>query len=508
MSRDFFRRHAPFSIRQNSLALTGFLCFTTTLPLRATTHYVDLDSPAPAAPYTNWPTAATSIQDAIDASSLGDLVLVSNGLYATGGAVVGFNSNRVALTKPLTVQSVNGPAVTLIVGSHASSALFSPIVRCAYLTNGASLVGFTLTNGSAGTAQGDAGGGVYGEAGLYAANSVLSNCVLSGNTAYLGGGACRVVLNNCALTCNSAGVGGGAYECTLNNCIIASNTASGSLPTLPPAGHGGGTYRCDLISCVVAGNSASAAGGAVTSGSCNNCTIVSNTAPSGGGVDASMVVTFTNCVVFYNSATLAPNYQSGPTFSHCCTTPLPSGPGNITNDPAFLNPAAGDFRLQTNSPCINAGLNSAVTWLTDLDGNPRIAGGTVDIGAYEVPNPPSIISYAWLQQYSLPTDGSADFLDSDGDGMNNWQEWRAGTDPTDPSSALRITSISATGAVLTVCWQGVTGTTYCLERSTNFFSAPAFLPIQTNIPGTAGTLACPDTNAPTARQALYRVRVQ
>ena len=54
-----------------------------------------------------------------------------------------------------------------------------------------------------------------------------------------------------------------------------------------------------------------------------------------------------------------------------------------------------NLRLQPNSPCINAGDNSYVTGATDLDGNPRISGGTVDIGAYE---------YQWPQLTLTPSD--------------------------------------------------------------------------------------------------------
>jgi hypothetical protein len=55
-------------------------------------------------------------------------------------------------------------------------------------------------------------------------------------------------------------------------------------------------------------------------------------------------------------------------------------------NPLFRNPAAGDYRLSACSPAINAGSNVAVNslgLLTDLNGDPRIQEGTVDIGAYE-----------------------------------------------------------------------------------------------------------------------------
>ena len=111
-----------------------------------------------------------------------------------------------------------------------------------------------------------------------------------------------------------------------------------------------------------------------------------------------------------------------------------------------------------------------------MDGNPRIVSGTVDIGAYEYQGTGSVISYAWLQQYGLPTDGSADFADPDHDGMNNWQEWICGTDPTNALSVLRLVSAAPAGTNATVTWQSVAGVTYVLQCSTNWRGRP--LPIR------------------------------
>jgi hypothetical protein len=66
-----------------------------------------------------------------------------------------------------------------------------------------------------------------------------------------------------------------------------------------------------------------------------------------------------------------------------------SGPGNnnVTADPLFVNASAGNFSLQPSSPAVGAGdPNSppSVIGAMDFAGKPRIAGGRVDIGAYEV----------------------------------------------------------------------------------------------------------------------------
>ena len=162
--------------------------------------------------------------------------------------------------------------------------------------------------------------------------------------------------------------------------------------------------------------------------------------------------------------------------------------------------------MKPNSPCINAGVNFPVT-AVDLDGNPRIVGGAEDMGAYEFQYPTSAISYAWLQYYGLPTDGSADYTDPDGDGMNNWKEWICGTDPTNALSVLKLLPPTPNGSGVTLKWLSVTNRTYTLERATNLVGSPLFSVIGRYLAGHAGTTSFPDTNAPPSGAALYRVGI-
>jgi hypothetical protein len=167
-----------------------------------------------------------------------------------------------------------------------------------------------------------------------------------------------------------------------------------------------------------------------------------------------------------------------------------------------------DFHLLSSSPCINAGNNAFLSGAYDYDGSPRLAGNTVDMGAYEFQSPASIISYAWLQQNGLPADGSADFVDTDGDGMNNWQEWRCGTNPTNAASVLKMLIPSNSVAGVVVSWQSVTGLIYYVQRGTNLAVQPAFSTVQSNIFGRVGTQGFIDGTAGGSGTLFYRVGVQ
>lgn len=128
--------------------MTGALLCAVTASY-ADTYYVATNS-ASDGPGTAWSNAFHTIQGGVDAATnTGDTVLVTNGVYDIGGAVTpGYSlSNRVVITRDITVQSVNGAGATIIGGAEATGGgSGSNAVRGVYMSAGV-LSGFTITNG-------------------------------------------------------------------------------------------------------------------------------------------------------------------------------------------------------------------------------------------------------------------------------------------------------------------------------------------------------------------------
>ncbi|RKY16834.1 MAG: hypothetical protein DRP63_04725, partial [Planctomycetota bacterium] len=178
-------------------------------------------------------------------------------------------------------------------------------------------------------------------------------------------------------------------------------------------GQRGGAIWCEsgsltITNCAFNGNGATTEGGAIcclnSSGSTlTNCTFsVNNSKWCGGAICCwNSSPTLNNCILWGNSASSLGSeifiYDSSCTctLNYCCVDNTGYGfaaGGTIDDsnncifvDPQFVDAANGDYHLKSTSPCIDAGDNSLLPAgvTTDLDGNPRIANGTVDIGAYE-----------------------------------------------------------------------------------------------------------------------------
>jgi hypothetical protein len=96
--------------------------------------------------------------------------------------------------------------------------------------------------------------------------------------------------------------------------------------------------------------------------------------------------------------------------------------------------------------------------------------------------------------------------DADGDGASNWHEYIAGTDPTDRSSVLHVSTDQAVAQQKQDCvvrWPSVAGKRYLIERSTSLFGAN-WIPVSTNT-GSGADMEFHDTNGGTVR--FYRVHV-
>ena len=238
-------------------------------------------------PFTSWETAANDIQSAVDEAFDGDVVLVTNGLYNTGGIVTpGHNlTNRILVSKSIILKSVNGPETTFIVGKAYNGTNGPGAIRGVYLTNNVFFAGFSVSNGHT-DLTGDlnydqSGGGLF----LHE-NCIVSNCVIVGNRANYGGGVeCYKggKLEECLILGNNSVKYGGGIECyhagKINNCIIISNKALYGSAVM--CGRGG-----EVNNCQITGNYAIQSGGiyCVDGGLVNSCLLTENISKFGGGI--------------------------------------------------------------------------------------------------------------------------------------------------------------------------------------------------------------------------------
>jgi len=317
-------------------------------------------------PYNSWATAARDISTALVTADDGDTIYIADGVYS---------GQTVVVDKHVTLRRATG-----ILGEGAVVLDGNGVRPCLVVHHaGAVVEGLTLSNGF----NSGHGGGLVMTAGL------VRRCVITGNRVNGHGGGVAIeggVVSQCRIENNRAQDGGGVR---LTGGEVQESVLRGNVAFNYGGGvkfNGGGS----MVSCAVISNQGNFGGGIYCyyGGAVTNCTVTANSGSVGQGIRCYFGGQIVNSIIYHNYGGNVANSGTGHAYVYSCMQPLMAGEGNLESDPLFINLAAGDMRLATNSPCINAGTNAPwMYYRTDAAGAPRIIGGSgaqiVDMGAYE-----------------------------------------------------------------------------------------------------------------------------
>jgi hypothetical protein len=130
-----------------------------------------------------------------------------------------------------------------------------------------------------------------------------------------------------------------------------------------------------------------------------NCTVALNSCGSNGtgsgvkSIDSISNVGLISCIVVSNfpaDTQLATSTPGTLLTTDYCDLPVQQqaeygfNPNNLFVDPLFVNLASGDLHLKPQSPCKNTGSTTFIRGALDIDGQVRVWGPRVDIGADEL----------------------------------------------------------------------------------------------------------------------------
>ncbi|BCX49252.1 bacteriocin [Haloferula helveola] len=364
-----------------------------------------------------------SLRDALAVTGSGGTITFAAGLT---GDTISLTSGPLVIDKSITIDAsalllpvtldAGGASRVLTIDDGSSGTIQTVILNHLKITGGS----------ATGIADAGNGGGIFNDEGL----SLISTTVEGNSSTSSGGGlystSSQLFIVNSAFRGNSSGGGGGIYNesapALLVNCCLSGNQAV----------QGGGMFNAFASPLIV------------------NATITGNNATSeGGGIfDFDSSPNLSNTLIWNNAegtsnssagASVSQNGTSTAGYSYCLVENIDlssTGTGNFdggdaSNDPLFvleLDPftapgTGGDFRLQTGSPALEAGLNTANEEPLDILGNPRIQDTTIDLGAYEG-NVDA--TFALLFPTLDPND------DDNGNGVSNYGDYAAGGNPTGP----------------------------------------------------------------------------
>lgn len=358
--------------------------------------------------------------------------------YNAGGGILNDNNNSPKIRNcTITNNSANFGAGAITIGITSNSN-FSKFESCTFSAN-------TVTNSGGGIyIYGDAGNSIVRISNCtFNNNSAASS---NGGAICIGAtsGAGNMLIQDCSFSNNTATFGGAigavngttAFQLNINRCLIENNTATS----------GGAGIENDVIAMNITrttirnntvwnGSNVGTGGGIQTGGgvtNISNSAITDNkalgTADDGGGnimiyggtvnlVNTTVanglsqtfgggvsiypggVLSSINCILYNNitndgsDAGREEIYARGGSTANVSystvrdvfpITNVTNGGNNISNDPSFVNPGAGNYTLLSSSFALNAGNNASVVGAIDLAGNPRIFHTAVDMGAFEL----------------------------------------------------------------------------------------------------------------------------
>ena len=368
--------------------------------------YVDADATDGEETGESWGDAYTDLQDALEVAGASDQIWVAEGTYVPTSTIDravsfvinngvrvygGFVGNETALSQRDIVE--NETILSGNIGADTQADNSYHVVDITDSPTSTLIDGFTIAEGQA---DGDPGFGRRqdrgaGLVGLSNASATLQNLIIENNFAAGDGGGIYVedtgiTIDSVIFDRNSAGTNGGAIFASGNdlnifNSLFFDNQAAGS---------GGGAISTNSIATSNFINNTfydNQGGGSDDifddSGSFNTKTITNNIFADSDTIDDTKV--FLDFSVTPEILDINTNIIDGTVgFRRNNIGVGDFGENNIDEEPLFVDPDEGDFRLRRNSPGVDAGNEDVVDEDgTDLVGNPRIYGDTVDIGAYE-----------------------------------------------------------------------------------------------------------------------------
>ncbi|NQU04823.1 MAG: right-handed parallel beta-helix repeat-containing protein [Calditrichaeota bacterium] len=335
-----------------------------------------------------------TIQEAINASEDGDTVLVSPGTYVEN---INFEGKGITVASLILTTGDRAYIDSTIIDGNEESCVVSFNNE---EDSTSVLQGFTIRNGIQ-----DFGGGIDCQRNT---SPVLLDLIITENVARSGGGGiyftrlAEPIIKRTVIIGNSGWRGGGIgswlpAHAYLEDVVITGNTSSfgGGL-----YGESNGSYTLENV--LIYGNTATSGGGVYLFGSTENVfnrvTITSNQAENSGGIGLTTgeentggsSLNIVNSIVWGNAGTQITHAKNSDSefplnISFCDIeggddgiqlsggAELNWGDGNIVEDPLFVDPDEGDYRLTEDSPCIDTG---------DPDSPEDPDGTRADMGAY------------------------------------------------------------------------------------------------------------------------------